>query len=105
MHENKEDKPMLAYYHYPFVANQEIKEYSREDLMKSTKVEELFDYCQILEAYITNAGWEFLIQFYGYQRLYEIDKKSGWLTERGENPDDIEEYIKWVEYEMDISAE
>lgn len=44
---------MLAYYHYPFVPNQKCREYTRDELMKPEIVEELFDYCQILEAYIT----------------------------------------------------
>lgn len=44
---------MLAFYLYPFINNQKIQEYTKEDLMNVAKVEELFDYCQILEAYIT----------------------------------------------------
>ena len=36
--------PMLAYYHYPFVPNQDIREYTAEDLLDPQKVEELFDY-------------------------------------------------------------
>ena len=34
------------------------------------------------------------------QKLYEIDKKSGWLDD-----DTLEEYIASVEYEIDISSE
>ena len=71
---------------------------------KPEKVEELFDYCQILEAYITKKGWQFLIENYGYDRLYEIDKRSGWLTERS-SESSIEEYIEWVKYEIGISKE
>ncbi len=63
-------------------------------------MEELFDYCQILEAYITKQGWAFLIEHYGYEKLYEIDKKSGWLGD-----DTLEEYIASVEYEIYISSE
>ena len=68
--------------------------------MNPEVLEELFGYCQILEAYITKKGWEFLIDYYGYEKLYEIDKKSGWL-------DDVtlEKYIASVQYEIDISAE
>ena len=66
---------MLAYYHYPFVQNQDYREYTRDELIKPEIVEELFDYCQILEAYITKKGWAFLIEYYGYEKLYEIDKK------------------------------
>ncbi|MBE6850771.1 MAG: hypothetical protein E7504_03385 [Ruminococcus sp.] len=68
--------------------------------MKPEIVEELFDYCQILEAYITKKGWAFLIEYYGYEKLYEIDKKSGWLDN-----ETLEEYISSVQYEIDISEE
>ena len=91
---------MLAYYHYPFVPNQDLREYTKEELTDPKIVEELFDYCQILEAYITKQGWAFLIEHYGYEKLYEIDKKSGWLDD-----DTLEEYIASVEYEIDISSE
>lgn len=91
---------MLAYYHYPFVQNQDLREYTKEELTDPKIVEELFDYCQILEAYITKQGWAFLIEHYGYEKLYEIDKKSGWLDD-----DTLEEYIASVEYEIDISSE
>lgn len=89
---------MLAFYLYPFVPNQDIKEYTKEDLMNPNKVEELFDYCQILEAYITKSGWEFLIQHYGYEKLYEINNKSGWL-----DADNLDDFISWVEYEIECS--
>ena len=95
---------MLACYLYPFVQNRDVREYTKEDLLKPEKVEELFDYCQILEAYITKKGWQFLIENYGYDRLYEIDKRSGWLTERS-SESSIEEYIEWVKYEIGISKE
>ena len=62
--------------------------------------EELFDYCQILEAYISKKGWAFLIDYYGYEKLYEIDKKSGWFDD-----ETLEKYIASVQYEIDISEE
>lgn len=91
---------MLAYYHYPFDSNQDFKEYTREDLMIPERVEELFDYCQILEAYITKSGWGFLIDYYGYEKLYEIDKKSGWFDE-----DTLESFIERVQYYIENSEE
>ena len=91
---------MLAYYHYPFVQNQNYREYTKGDWMKPEVVEELFDYCQILEAYISKKGWAFLIDYYGYEKLYEIDKKSGWFDD-----ETLEEYIASVQYEIDISEE
>lgn len=91
---------MLAYYFYPFVPNQNVLEYTKEQLMNPKIVEELFDYCQILEAYITKKGWFFLIDYYGYERLYEIDKASGWI-----DADTLEEYKEWVKYKISISED
>lgn len=91
---------MLAYYFYPFLPNHNAVEYTREQLMNLKIVEELFDYCQILEAYITKRGWAFLIDYYGYEKLYEIDKISGWI-----DADTLEEYKEWVLYKISISEE
>ena len=41
---------MLAFYLYPFEPNQKAREYTEDDLKDPKIVEELFDYCQILEA-------------------------------------------------------
>lgn len=82
---------MLAFYHYPFVQNQGIREYTKADLSHASKVEELFDYCQILEAYITKSGWEYLIRRYGYDGLYEIDRRSGWF-----DTDSLEEFEQCI---------
>lgn len=89
---------MLAFYHYSFVPNQDIKECTKKDLMHPDKVEELFDYCQICEAYITKSGWKFLIQHYGYKKLYKINYKSGWL-----DADNLDDFISCVEYEIECS--
>lgn len=35
----------------------------------------LFDYAKILEVYITGKGWNYLIKHYGFDKLFEIDKK------------------------------
>lgn len=93
---------MLAFYHYPFVQNQDFREYTKEDLSKASKVEELFDYCQILEAYITKSGWDYLIWQYGYEGLYEIDCKSKWF-----DVDSLEEFQQCIEAEIEncIKAE
>ena len=76
----------------------------KEDLLKPEKVEELFDYCQILEAYITKTGWQFLIESYGYDKLYEIDKRSGWLSDQS-TESNLEEYIERIKYEISICKE
>lgn len=90
---------MLAYYMpYPYEKGN-VKEYSESDLLDPVVVEELFDYCQILEGYITKTGWDFLISNYGYEELFEIDKKSGWL-----DSDSLDEYISDLEYEKEMGV-
>jgi len=87
----------MAFYHYSFEDNQNFTEYSKEELTDVKKVEELFDYCQILEAYITKSGWEFLISYYGYDKLFEMDQKSGW-----HDAATVEEYVSEIDYEMEL---
>ncbi len=61
---------MLACYIYPMPKG---TEYTEIDLQNPTNVVELFGYCGILEGMITKVGWRFLIETYGYERLYEIE--------------------------------
>lgn len=93
----------LAYYIYPWGNKHNYREYTKEELMNPETVKKIFDYCQILEAYITKQGWQFLIDYYGYEKLYEIDRKSGWLSGHSDN-DCLEEYIEWVKYEIEIAV-
>ena len=72
------------------------KDYYAEDLNDEKNVKELFDYAQILEAFIEYDGWEYLIKTHGYEKLYEIDKKSGWLSDHSDN---LQDYKEWVDYE------
>ena len=93
------DKKVLAFCYYPNPNTNKLditKEYYANDLKDEKMVEELFDYAQILEASIEYDGWEFLIKTYGYKKLFEIDKKSGWLSDKSDN---LQDYIEWVEYE------
>ena len=78
----------LAFRYHPRSPGGNYREYTAEELKNPEKVESLFDLCQILEAYITADGWHFLIAQHGFQRLYEIDKKSGWFDE-----DTLEEFV------------
>ncbi len=95
------DTPLLAFQLYPFAPhNKDMKPipYTAEDLSDLKKVEELFDLAQILEAYITYDGWQFLIKKYGWEKLYESNNRSGWI-----DADDLEDYQEWVKYEMEIT--
>ena len=85
----------LALYIYPIPQG---TAYGYEELSSPTKVRELFDYCQILEGVISKKGWEFLINTYGYETLYSMDKESEW-----HDCSSLEEYISWIEYEMESS--
>lgn len=88
---------MLAYYMPKPYEKENVKEYTAEDLLDPEVVEELFDYCQILEGYITKSGWDYLISNHGYENLFQIDKKSGWI-----DSDNLEEYISDLEYEKEL---
>ncbi|MCA8833152.1 hypothetical protein [Hymenobacter pini] len=55
--------------------------YFASDLNTSQKVEQLFNYCQILEASIFEEGWLYLLQHYGIDQLHLINQRSGWFEE------------------------
>ena len=90
---------MLAFYSPNPHDAENITEYDQTDLSNPEVVEKMFDYCQIREGYITKSGWEFLISRYGYETLYEINKKSGWI-----DADSLEEYIKALDYEIELGS-
>lgn len=72
--------------------------YFQKDLMTKEQVEQLFDFCQILEAIIYDMGWDFLIYHYGYPLLYEINNKSDWF-----DCSSLEEYKEHIKaYRNDI---
>ena len=61
--------------------------YSAEALADPRVVEEVFDYCQILEAAIYPAGWDFLLRTHSRRQLFEINRRSGWFD--GETEDEV----------------
>lgn len=86
-------KDVLVYRIYPMPTG---TDFFKNDLSTSVQVEALFDYCQIFEAMIFKAGWEHLIDVFGYDKLFEINQKSGW-----HDCQDINEFIGIVRLEMD----
>ncbi|NVJ61960.1 MAG: hypothetical protein HWE27_16330 [Gammaproteobacteria bacterium] len=84
MNQNKS----LAWYQYP---EPEGTHYYTEELKDPAKVEELFDYCQILLATISPAGWKYLIEQHSIEGLLIINDKSGWLA--NDSPDEAKEYL------------
>lgn len=65
------------------------KDYYLNDLETDEQIEMLFDLCQILRANITDVGWKYLFEKISIQRIYQIDKKSGWF--------DTENEKDWIE--------
>jgi hypothetical protein len=85
----------LAFYIYPTPRG---THYTSKDLNTPEKVEKLFDYMQIHLAIISKEGWDFLIKQYGYEQLFEINKRSKWLDCKS-----LKEFIERIEYEKEIS--
>lgn len=80
---------VLAYRIYPLPNG---TYYHGNDLSEEEDVKRLFDYCKILEATIFQSGWEFMINKFGYECLFSINEKSGWL-----DSEDIEEFRSDIE--------
>lgn len=90
--ETKDINEPLAFGYWPIGSN---KKYRECDLDDEKAVEMLFDYAQVLEVNVTCKGWNYLIKRYGFEKLFEIDKRSGWF-----DGDNVEEYKSWVELQM-----
>ncbi|WP_300799500.1 hypothetical protein [uncultured Acetatifactor sp.] len=87
----------LAFYVYPLPQG---TPFTSDDLSVSDNVEKLFDYMQILLAVVSKEGWDFLIRKYGYERLFEINNRSGWI-----DSETLDEFIEALKYEEEISPE
>lgn len=85
----------IAYRMYPLPNG---TTYTEADIQTVDDVVRLFDYCQIWEAYITKEGWNYLIEKFGMNELYEADIRSGWF----ECPS-VEEFAEAVACEMDVT--
>ena len=81
---NEENKDLLA---FEYEGKYAEREYYYTDLTQKRDVVELFDYCQILRAHITKAGWTYLIDKFGFDLLFEWNNESGWM-----DCPDIEEF-------------
>lgn len=86
------DKTILAFNIYP---KPHGINYYNNDLMTEKDVENLFDLCQILQAIIYQSGWEYLIYQFGFNKLFEINNRSGWFDSRSvqEYQQDVYLYI------------
>lgn len=61
------------------------KSWYAEDFQNDKDVERAFDLAQIQQLFITAEGWQYLFESFGIEKLFEIDRKSGWFeTEDGE---------------------
>ena len=82
----------IAYKIYPLPNG---TKYTEEDIQTIDDVIRIFDYCQILEAYISINGWNYLIDRFGLNELFEADKRSGWF-----DCNSIEEFTEAIKSEM-----
>ena len=90
------ESEILAYRKFPLPNG---VDYFEKDLTSTEDIVKLFDYCQILEAVILEAGWEFLFKNYTLKELIEINKESGWFDDEDEG-----EVIKSFFYHSLISG-
>lgn len=88
----------LACYCFPYGPVTNYREYTQDELKDPDTVEGLFDLVQIYEASISSAGWRFLIDHHGYEKLYEIDRRSGY-----KDCESIEEYKAELAYEIETA--
>ena len=70
------NRRLLAYRIYPLPNG---TEYFEDAIKNERDVEDLFDYAQILELIIYKDGWDYLITTFGFDKLYEINQRSGWF--------------------------
>lgn len=95
---------MLAYYrlgHSLMDKNlSNIVEFTEDDMIDLEKARIICNrYCGY-DIHITKSGWDFLIEHYGFEGLYEIDKSCNFgfyhwhLSEHSDNR--LEAYKKWI---------
>ncbi len=77
-----------------------IEEYTKEELMNPEEVRDVLRWNYVEWLYITKSGWEFLIEHYGYDGLYEIDKSNkygfySWSSAAGKD-NSLSAYIEWI---------
>ena len=75
-------------------------EYWEEDLSDEAAVYDLFVSCSQMDTYLTKSGWEYLIDNFGYETLYDLDKQAGYL-----DCESVEQYEEWVGYEIEDAPE
>ncbi len=75
------EKKSLNGYAWRMYPEPDGTEYSAKDCRNEEIVEELFDFCQILEAVIFAKGWQLLFKTYGMEGLLQINKRSGWFDD------------------------
>ena len=93
---------MLAYRRLPFSLMDKnmsnIVEYTENDLEDPETIKEICNmYCAYL-IHITKTGWKFLIEHYGHEGLYEIDKSCdhGFYFWHEDSDNSFEAYKKWI---------
>ncbi|MFC4652009.1 hypothetical protein ACFO26_03735 [Lactococcus nasutitermitis] len=86
-------RELLAWYKYP---EAEGKSYCQQELLDEQLLIELFGYCKDAQAYISAEGWVFLIEHYGYEKLFELNKMSAWIA--SETLDDYKNNVNYYSF-------
>lgn len=74
--------------------------YTEENVKTLDDVIGIFDYCQIMESTISKKGWDYLIEKFGIEGLFQANKKSGWF-----DSDSLEEFICDIEHEKSVAVQ
>ncbi len=75
-----------------------IEEYTENDLADPETIKIICNmYCAYI-IHITKTGWNFMIEHYGYEGLYEIDKSCdhGFYSWHRDSDNSFEAYKKWI---------
>ena len=75
-----------------------IEEYTQNDMTDPETIKLLCNMYCFYAIHITKSGWDLLIEHYGYDGLYEIDKscKIGFYEWYKDSDNSLEAYKKWI---------
>lgn len=86
----------MKYLAYGIVPEPDGKKYFESDLKTEEQVVELLKYCRNSEAVISPAGWAFLTETFGMQRMFKLTKANTWM-----NFDTFADFEAMIKIEID----
>lgn len=87
----------MKYLAYRIVPESDGKKYFESDLKTEEQVVELLKCCRNSEAVISPAGWTFLAETFGMQKMFELTKASKWI-----NFDTFAGFEAMIKIEIDV---